>query len=100
MRRWAGKDKLEALRKTEKVSGNEWWLLQDFWTGANGILDTYYVSKHPPSELVRLPSPLLLRIYGRSSSMLRVSSRAFAGQACFVQTNSHWVSAIRTRSAR
>ena len=47
------KDKLEALRKTEKVSGNEWWLLQDFWTGANGILDTYYVSKHPPAELVR-----------------------------------------------
>ena len=58
--RWAGKDKLEALRKTEKVSGNEWWLLQDFWTGANGILDTYYVSKHPPSELVRTPSPSLL----------------------------------------
>ena len=26
-------------------------LLQDFWTGANGILDTYYVSKHPPAEL-------------------------------------------------
>eukprot|EP01043_Picozoa_sp_COSAG02_P000945 COSAG02_NODE_19_length_53976_cov_37.338512_27_plen_140_part_00 len=46
------KDKMEALRKTEKVSGNEWWLLQDFWTGANGILDTYYVSKHPRSELV------------------------------------------------
>ena len=60
MRRWAGKDKLEALRKTEKVSGNEWWLLQDFWTGANGILDTYYVSKHPPSELVRPSSPFLL----------------------------------------
>lgn len=45
------KDKLEALRKTEKISGYEWWLLQDFWTGANGILDTYYVSKHPQSEL-------------------------------------------------
>ena len=34
------KNKMEALRKLEKVSGNEWWLLQDFWTGANGILDT------------------------------------------------------------
>jgi hypothetical protein len=45
------KNKLEALRKTEKISGNEWWLLQDFWTGANGILDTYYVSKHPENEL-------------------------------------------------
>jgi hypothetical protein len=50
------KDKLEALRKTEKVSGNEWWLLQDFWTGANGILDTYYVSKHPDSELDEIRS--------------------------------------------
>lgn len=50
------KDKLEALRKTEKISGNEWWLLQDFWTGANGILDTYYVSKHPPSELDEIRS--------------------------------------------
>jgi|EP01047_Picozoa_sp_COSAG01_P102997 hypothetical protein len=25
------KDKMEALRKSEKVSGNEWWLLQ-VWT--------------------------------------------------------------------
>ena len=71
--RWAGKDKLEALRKTEKVSGNEWWLLQDFWTGANGILDTYYVSKHPPSELVRTPKPAAAH---RRAIMSRMRSAA------------------------
>ena len=42
---------MEALRKTEKISGNEWWLLQDFWMGSNGILDANYVPKHPPSEM-------------------------------------------------
>lgn len=45
------KDQIEAIRKSEKISGNEWWLLQDFWTSGNGILDTYYVSKHSESEL-------------------------------------------------
>jgi hypothetical protein len=50
------KDQLEAVRKSEKISGYEWWLLQDYWTGANGILDTYYVSKHPESELDEIRS--------------------------------------------
>lgn len=45
------KDAMEAVRKTEKISGYEWWLLQDFWKGSNGIVDTYFVSKHPPQEL-------------------------------------------------
>ena len=45
------KDKMEALRKTEKISGNEWWLLQDYWMGSNGILDAYYAPKHPESEM-------------------------------------------------
>ena len=25
------KDKIEAVRKTKRISGYEWWLLQDFW---------------------------------------------------------------------
>lgn len=45
------KNQIEGLRKTEKISGYEWWLLQDFWMGSNGILDTYFVSKHPAQEL-------------------------------------------------
>ena len=43
---------MEALRKNEKVSGYEWWLLQDFWMGGNGLLDTYYVPKHVPEDMV------------------------------------------------
>lgn len=49
--RYCWKNKLEALRKNSKVSGYEWWLLQDFWMGGNGVLDTYYASKHPPEEM-------------------------------------------------
>ena len=48
------KNQLEALRKTEQVSGYEWWLLQDFWTAANGILDTYYAPKHPAETVAQL----------------------------------------------
>ena len=45
---------MEALRKTEKVSGNEWWLLTDFWMGSNGIVDTYFVPKHTDDGLAEI----------------------------------------------
>ena len=59
------KNSLEAVRKTEKISGNEWWLLQDFWMGSNGIVDTYFKPKHPPeeiAELANLNSPVMLLV--------------------------------------
>jgi hypothetical protein len=33
---FAWKDRMEAMRKTNELSGYEWWLLQDFWTTSNG----------------------------------------------------------------
>lgn len=59
------KNKMEALRKTEKLSGNEWWLLQDFWTGSNGILDTYYEAKLTAADVdsIRvMNAPVLLTV--------------------------------------
>jgi len=45
------KSVIEELRKVEKISGNEWWLIQDFWQGSNGITDTYWVPKLTASEM-------------------------------------------------
>ena len=36
---------IEDLRKNPYASGHHWWLLQDYWTGANGLVDTYFRPK-------------------------------------------------------
>jgi len=36
---------LEAIRKNPNISGYHWWLLQDYWTTSNGIIDTYFRPK-------------------------------------------------------
>ncbi|HPO16716.1 MAG TPA: glycoside hydrolase family 2 TIM barrel-domain containing protein [Candidatus Hydrogenedentes bacterium] len=36
---------IETLRKSPKISGYHWWLLQDYWTTSNGIIDTYFRPK-------------------------------------------------------
>jgi len=36
---------IETLRKSPKISGYHWWLLQDYWTTSNGIIDTYFRRK-------------------------------------------------------
>ena len=54
---------LEDLRKNPWLSGYEWWLLQDYWTGANGLYDTYFRPKSIRPEAVRqfnAPTVLLL----------------------------------------
>jgi beta-galactosidase len=43
----------ENLRRNPQISGYMWWLLQDYWTGANGLLDTYSRPKSIPPEAVR-----------------------------------------------
>ncbi len=43
---------LEAARLSAEVDGHTLWLLQDYWTGGNGILDQYYREKEiAPGEL-------------------------------------------------
>ena len=36
---------IETLRKSPNISGYHWWLLQDYWTTSNGIIDTYFRAK-------------------------------------------------------
>jgi hypothetical protein len=54
---------LEDLRKNPWLSGYEWWLLQDYWTGANGLYDAYFRPKSIRPDAVRqfnAPTVLLL----------------------------------------
>ncbi|MBM4038757.1 MAG: hypothetical protein FJ290_09600 [Planctomycetes bacterium] len=45
---------IEDLRKNPFASGHQWWLFQDYWTGSNGIVDTYFRPKAEiPPERVR-----------------------------------------------
>jgi len=36
---------VEDIRKSPFMSGYQWWLLQDYWTGSNGIVDHYFRPK-------------------------------------------------------
>lgn len=35
------KNNIEGIRKNEKISGYEWWLLVDYWGGNNGLTDSF-----------------------------------------------------------
>lgn len=35
----------EAARRSPDISGYQQWLLQDYWNGSNGVLDTFYRTK-------------------------------------------------------
>lgn len=41
---------LESLRKNPYLSGYHWWLFQDYWTTANGIVDLYFRPKSITKE--------------------------------------------------
>jgi beta-galactosidase len=43
---------LESARKNPYVSGYHWWLFQDYWTTANGIVDHYFRPKSITKEEV------------------------------------------------
>jgi len=43
---------LELLRKNSSLSGYHWWLFQDYWTSANGLVDHYFRPKSVTCEEV------------------------------------------------
>ncbi len=47
------KTNLEALRKNPFISGYHWWLFQDYWTTANGLVDHNFRPKAITAEEVR-----------------------------------------------
>lgn len=44
---------VESLRRNPKLSGYQWWLIQDFWTTSNGLVDTNFRLKSIRPEDVR-----------------------------------------------
>jgi hypothetical protein len=62
--RETAKREVEALRSNGHLAGFQWWLLQDFWTGSNGIFD-YFLNIKPgisdePAELRTFLSQTIL----------------------------------------
>ncbi len=49
----AHKMNLEDLRKNPRISGYQWWLFQEYWTGTNGLVDHYFQPKGITPEQVR-----------------------------------------------
>lgn len=47
------KSELEALRKNPFLSGYHWWLFQDYWTTANGLVDHSFKPKAITADEVR-----------------------------------------------
>jgi len=47
------KSNIEALRLNEELSGYHWWLIQDYWTTSNGLLDLFFRPKSIKPEDVR-----------------------------------------------
>lgn len=39
------KSNIEGLRKSPNICGYHWWLLQDYWTTSNGLVDTHFRPK-------------------------------------------------------
>ena len=66
---------IEDQRRNSEISGYEWWLIQDYWMGNNGVLDTFQV------RLLTCSSRLLAcssRLLACSSRLLACSSRLLA----------------------
>ena len=55
------KTNIEAARSSRGISGYDQWLLQDYWTGSNGVLDMFYRPKGiSASEFRKFNSPTVL----------------------------------------
>lgn len=48
------KSGLESLRKNPMISGYHWWLIQDYWTTSNGLVDLFFRPKSVRPEEVRM----------------------------------------------
>ncbi|HET6452809.1 MAG TPA: glycoside hydrolase family 2 TIM barrel-domain containing protein [Armatimonadota bacterium] len=57
------KTNIEAARMSDGIKGYDQWLLQDYWTGSNGVLDFFYDQKGLKAEdFRRFNSPTVLLI--------------------------------------
>jgi beta-galactosidase len=55
------KTNIEAARRSAGIRGYDQWLLQDYWTGSNGVLDTFYRQKGiSAAEFKKFNAPTVL----------------------------------------
>jgi len=57
---------IEDIRRNPFLSGHQWWLLQDYWTGSNGIVDAYFRPKRgiPPERVRQFNGDVVLLLDG------------------------------------
>ena len=53
---------MESLRMNPNIVGHHWWLLQDYWTTTNGLVDLYFRPKPelPPEKVRRFNADVVL----------------------------------------
>jgi hypothetical protein len=66
---------LEWLRKNPYLSGYHWWLFQDYWTSANGIVDHYFRPKSITAEEVRAYNSEVVLLQDGLDQTYRAKSR-------------------------
>jgi len=79
---------LESLRKNPFLSGYHWWLFQDYWTTANGIVDLYFRPKSITkeevlvfnNEVVLLQDGLAMTYRGNSRLDLKILVSNFSAE--------------------
>ncbi|MBQ6619056.1 MAG: hypothetical protein IJH68_02775 [Thermoguttaceae bacterium] len=55
------KANVESMRLNPEITGYHWWLIQDYWTTSNGLVDLFFRPKSIAPERVRLfNAPLVL----------------------------------------
>ncbi|MBQ2684378.1 MAG: hypothetical protein IJG02_10970, partial [Thermoguttaceae bacterium] len=55
------KANVESMRLNPEITGYHWWLIQDYWTTSNGLMDLFFRPKSIAPERVRVfNSPLVL----------------------------------------
>jgi hypothetical protein len=79
----AAKVSLEAARRSPAIDGYNFWLLCDYWTGSNGLVDPFYGDKAWPraEEFRRFNAPTVLlldhdRVSFRPGETARLAVRA------------------------
>ncbi|MFH1743684.1 MAG: sugar-binding domain-containing protein [bacterium] len=95
---------IEDLRKNPNISGYNWWLFQDYWTGSNGLFDTYF---HPKSitpeavrkfigEIVLLQDGLQLTYPSQESLDMRLLVSNYSTES-LEKASVHWKAMLGTR---
>jgi hypothetical protein len=70
------KTNIEAARRSEGLDGYSYWLLCDYWTGSNGVLDSFYREKALSAEEFRLFNSPTVILLDRSRASFRSGEQA------------------------